>query len=357
MHIQGRTAQGALWGALALALSLPAGARAQYCAGPFTATASTHHSQGRATRSGFWIFATYHASCCEASCEQLPSGSTTLWEYAPGCFTTQDCSGAQGCALPSSPMNGHVTTDCTDVGCTASYVCDAGYVLGGDASRQCQSDGLWSGSTPSCLAEADCGVPASPANGTASAPCTTLGCTASYVCAPGYVLSGDVSRQCQSDGLWSGTTPSCQPVGSCPSLAPPVHGGVSVPCADLGCTAQYSCDAGYVATNGGSRTCQLGHTWSGAPPACLQGVFFAPAATDSNGQTRRIWADSASAAFVNSRAFCEQQGMCFVAYDATGCGTAGSSFVDYDPSAGVWASRAGSGSGCQLVFESISCLP
>ena len=47
----------------------------------------------------------------------------------------------------------------------------------------------------------------------------------------------------------------------------------------------------------------------------------------------------------------------FVAYDATGCGTAGSSFVDYDPSAGVWASRAGSGSGCQLVFESISCRP
>ncbi len=33
---------------------------------------------------------------------------------------------------------------------TATYTCESGYILSGDSSRICQSDSIWSGSEPTC---------------------------------------------------------------------------------------------------------------------------------------------------------------------------------------------------------------
>ena len=35
----------------------------------------------------------------------------------------------------------------------ASYSCDQGFGLQGDATRVCQADGTWSGRTPQCISE------------------------------------------------------------------------------------------------------------------------------------------------------------------------------------------------------------
>ena len=62
----------------------------------------------------------------------------------------------------------------------------------------------------------DCGKLSDPVNGTV----TTLGGTtfeslASYRCNEGYVLSYPASRTCLSSGLWSGTSPRCDPETVC----------------------------------------------------------------------------------------------------------------------------------------------
>ena len=60
------------------------------------------------------------------------------------------------------------------------------------------------------LTVVDCGSLASPANGQVSLTTTTFGSTATYECDAEYVLvGGEDTRTCQENGQWSGTAPSC----------------------------------------------------------------------------------------------------------------------------------------------------
>jgi hypothetical protein len=59
-----------------------------------------------------------------------------------------------------------------------------------------------------CETPFDCGAPSPPANGTVSAPTTTLGATATYACNTNNKLSGNATRACEAAG-WSGTAPTC----------------------------------------------------------------------------------------------------------------------------------------------------
>ena len=59
----------------------------------------------------------------------------------------------------------------------------------------------------------DCGGLSRPSNGQISIPATMLGSMATYSCDPGYTLDGNASRICGSDGQWSGSQPSCN--GEC----------------------------------------------------------------------------------------------------------------------------------------------
>jgi hypothetical protein len=105
-----------------------------------------------------------------------------------------------------------------------------------------------------------------PQNGSVSAPVTDLGATASYQCASGFTLVGDVSRTCQVDGTWSGTAPTCVQA-QCPQLAAPANGSLAISGAGEGATATYACASGYELIGAQTRTCQ-GGAWSGADPRC-----------------------------------------------------------------------------------------
>ena len=54
------------------------------------------------------------------------------------------------CGTLVAPDNGNVTVGMTTVGGVASYKCDRLYRLVGPESRQCQSNGLWTGEAPVC---------------------------------------------------------------------------------------------------------------------------------------------------------------------------------------------------------------
>lgn len=60
----------------------------------------------------------------------------------------------------------------------------------------------------------DCGVLSNPANGNVDITSgTTFGEIATYSCNPGFVRNGAVTTECQSDGSWSNTPPSCDRIG------------------------------------------------------------------------------------------------------------------------------------------------
>ena len=56
----------------------------------------------------------------------------------------------------------------------------------------------------------DCGVLDDPENGEVSLTGTILGSKATYSCNSGYVLEGESTRVCQSNGKWSGEAPTCE---------------------------------------------------------------------------------------------------------------------------------------------------
>ena len=46
--------------------------------------------------------------------------------------------------------NGRVVIDQYSVGSSAKYLCTDGFVLVGDPVRQCQTNGEWTGTAPTC---------------------------------------------------------------------------------------------------------------------------------------------------------------------------------------------------------------
>ena len=54
------------------------------------------------------------------------------------------------CGRPPDLANGHFTRNGTFLGDTATYTCDTGYTLVGNATRICQNDGTWSDLSAVC---------------------------------------------------------------------------------------------------------------------------------------------------------------------------------------------------------------
>ena len=56
----------------------------------------------------------------------------------------------------------------------------------------------------------DCGVLGNPSNGQVQFSATTFGSEAQYMCTAGCdPVSGDSTRTCTAEGIWSGTIPQC----------------------------------------------------------------------------------------------------------------------------------------------------
>ena len=55
----------------------------------------------------------------------------------------------------------------------------------------------------------NCGTLAAPQNGQVILTTTTFMSTATYSCNAGYILSENATRTCEATGTWSDTVPTC----------------------------------------------------------------------------------------------------------------------------------------------------
>ena len=113
------------------------------------------------------------------------------------------------CGDPGTPSNGQKTVASgTTFKKIARFSCDDGFALQGVQQRECQANGQWSGSLPSCIRN-DCGDPGSVTNGQRQLTSTTVGSQVTYTCNEGYRQGGSRTRVCQSSGRWSGSAAQC----------------------------------------------------------------------------------------------------------------------------------------------------
>ena len=66
------------------------------------------------------------------------------------CFTTLYIFAVVDCGSIGDPENGEVTFSETTFGSLATYECDEGFELVGEATRTCEATGEWSGEEPVC---------------------------------------------------------------------------------------------------------------------------------------------------------------------------------------------------------------
>nr|XP_024103666.2 complement C2 isoform X1 [Pongo abelii] len=117
------------------------------------------------------------------------------------------------CPAPVSFENGIYTPRLGSypVGGNVSFECEDGFILRGSPVRQCRPNGMWDGETAVC----DNGAGHCPNPGISLGAVRTgsrfgHGDKVRYRCSSNLVLTGSEERECQGNGVWSGTEPICR---------------------------------------------------------------------------------------------------------------------------------------------------
>lgn len=156
----------------------------------------------------------------------------------------------------------------TTFGAKAIYTCHENYTLIGHESRTCGGDGLWSDSPPQCLFDW-CPEPPSIHGGMVATSGRRAGDTATYTCQPGYILFGQAVLSCGLGGEWSGKPPTCKYVdcGAPPNIDNGKYTLVNGTTA-VDSEVEYSCGADYWLDGQKVQKCTKEGKWSADAPSC-----------------------------------------------------------------------------------------
>ena len=157
-----------------------------------------------------------------------------------------------------------MSDDDTEYGAVAIYTCNVGYIVNGDETITCQENEEWSGSAPTCM-HVNCGDPGDISNGNKNGTTYHYGAVVSYSCDTGYYINGSQTLQCQADGNWNGTVPSCDVVAcTIPQIAYGNVSGNNI----YNSKVVISCDMGYELNGTSTLMCQANGMWNDLIPSC-----------------------------------------------------------------------------------------
>ncbi|XP_063755390.1 CUB and sushi domain-containing protein 3 [Eleginops maclovinus] len=175
------------------------------------------------------------------------------------------------CPAPPAISNGVLQGSDFEWGSSVSYSCSPGYELSFPAVLTCVANGTWSGMLPQCLPKF-CGDPGTAVGGFREGRSFIYQSEVSFSCSPPLLLVGTATRQCESDGSWSGTHPRCiEPTKtSCDNPGTPRYGSLNRTFGfKVGNVVSFQCQPGHLIQGSSSRTCQPDLTWSGSQPECI----------------------------------------------------------------------------------------
>ncbi|XP_076332272.1 CUB and sushi domain-containing protein 1-like [Tachypleus tridentatus] len=172
------------------------------------------------------------------------------------------------CGSPDRKENSTILGNNFTVGQQVTYICPVGNMLVGEATRTCDTNGFWTGVTPSCK-YVDCGPLLDTDYGKVRylEARTTFNASAQYTCDQNYTLTGDAIHVCLGSGNWKGDKVKCL-LNQCPQLKTPANSILEVTGHSAGSHAKYSCEKGYRLIGKETRNCELGGMWTDSEPQC-----------------------------------------------------------------------------------------
>ncbi|XP_072181950.1 uncharacterized protein [Diadema setosum] len=149
-------------------------------------------------------------------------GSGDISNQLPNCEVST-------CDVPQFPLY-LMSSSCSEgqtvvFNTTCSFACQTGYTLVGNSSLNCQADGSFSASLPTCEI-VTCSIPSFPANlTTAMSGCEEYSeinydTLCEYSCQDGYALVGNSTLRCQEDSMLSAELPVCEEIDFCKTFSP-----------------------------------------------------------------------------------------------------------------------------------------
>lgn len=178
-----------------------------------------------------------------------------------------DCVRVQ-CDSISPIPNGKVIVEQFGYESFVSFKCDSGYRLLGASIIECLEDGRWNDSVPSCF-RTQCPAPRQILNGGYTGQTFHAGDEVRYYCNPGFIALGYEGSVCQEDGTWSYDAPWCEPI-TCGDPPEVEHATVASPASAVGDKSYYVCEEGYDLDGNNIVECGPDGSWIGVSPVCRE---------------------------------------------------------------------------------------
>ncbi|XP_056413930.1 CUB and sushi domain-containing protein 3-like [Hyla sarda] len=180
----------------------------------------------------------------------------------------------RSCVNPGEIANGEFeATNNFLFGSRLTYTCNPGYrILSRRNYRDCQADGTWTNTVPTCEAVI-CPAPDPPVNGMFSPEKDEYAYqdAVNFICNKNLHIIGEDFASCTSDGTWSTTTPTCKAI-SCEDPGPVQNGKKAsgfVGPYTWKSSVSYQCDPTFVMNGSSSVTCTVDSRWDPDIPECL----------------------------------------------------------------------------------------
>ncbi|XP_071532550.1 LOW QUALITY PROTEIN: sushi, von Willebrand factor type A, EGF and pentraxin domain-containing protein 1-like [Panulirus ornatus] len=172
------------------------------------------------------------------------------------------------CVDLDNPHSGYVDVKGKIVGSVATYRCQEGYHLIGQAERHCQANGIWTSAPPECRENLYCTdppvIPFARHNGMQGQTRFEVNQTLQYSCYEGYTTRGFDVAKCflyNNTMQWFGPEIQCEPK-TCGDPGEILNGFKEGSCFTFSCRVTYQCRPGFELVGRSNYYCQHDGAWS-----------------------------------------------------------------------------------------------